>query len=156
MSKHVVTVVEDDNGNLVLPLTDQIMDQVGWTEGDTLEWKDNGDGSFGLTKKETTIEETDWVLVECVSQFRQRYVVEVPKGKTDWATDSVVMNEAKEFSQEHLGETVVSHRVISKEEFLKMCNKDNDYCLSWNDEKKIDSFLTRWDFKLDKVKGSEA
>ena len=156
MSKYVVTVVEDDNGNLVLPFTDQILEEVGWTEGDTLQWKDNDDGSFSLTKKETTVEETEWVLVECVQQFRTRYVVEVPKGKTDWAADNVVMDEAKEFSQKYLDETIISDRAISKEEFLKMCDKDNDYCLSWNDEKKIDSFLTRWDFKLDKVKGSEA
>ena len=54
-------------------------------------------------------EETQLVLVECVSTFRQRYMVEVPVGtddygndKTLWALDTVTMQEAKEFSQEYL------------------------------------------------------
>ena len=84
------------------------------------------------------------VLVECVSQFRQRYVVEVPTGKAEWALDTVVMNEAKEFSQEHLGETIVSHRVLTRDEVLSLCNKDNAYCSSWTDEKKFETFVTEW------------
>jgi hypothetical protein len=42
---------------------------------------------------------TEFVLVECVSTFRMRYVVEVPEGKSEYALDTVVMNEANEFSQ---------------------------------------------------------
>ena len=61
------------------------------------------------------------VLVETVSTFRIRYVVEVPKGEKDWALDTVVMKDAKEFSQSYLDEIIVSHRVVSKEEALSMC-----------------------------------
>ena len=50
--------------------------------------------------------ETQWVLVECVSTFRNRYMVEVPVGtddynndKTLWALDTVTMQAAKKFSQ---------------------------------------------------------
>jgi hypothetical protein len=103
-----------------------------------LDWKDNGDGSFSMTKKET-----EWVLVEAISQFRERYMVEVPKGKAEWALDTVSMNEAKEFSQEHLGEVIVSHRVVTYDEAIKMCDEDNDYCKSWSDDKKIDAFFTK-------------
>ena len=46
------------------------------------------------------IKETEWVLVECVSTFRMRYMVEVPKDKSEYALDTVTMNEAKEFSQD--------------------------------------------------------
>jgi len=53
------------------------------------------------------------------------------------------MNEAKEFSQFHLGETIVSHRVIPFTEALELCDVDNDYCKKWNDEKKIEVFFTK-------------
>ena len=85
---------------------------------------------------------TELVMVETVQQFRQRYVIEVPVGKKDWALDTVVSEQAKEFSQLHLGETIISHRVISEKEALEQCEIDNDYCKSWNNEKKIEAFFT--------------
>lgn len=88
--------------------------------------------------------ETELVLVETVSTFRMRFVVEVPKGKSEWALDTVVSNEAVEFSQEYLGEQIVSHRVVSKEEVLRICDIDNSYCKSWSDDKKIETFITPW------------
>ena len=94
-------------------------------------------------------EKTQLVLVECVSMFRMRYLVEVPVGtdnygydKKEWALDTVTMEEAKEFSQQHIGETIVSNRVISKEEALTLCDQDNDYARSWPEEKKIEQFFT--------------
>jgi bifunctional ADP-heptose synthase (sugar kinase/adenylyltransferase) len=94
-------------------------------------------------------EETQLVLVECVSMFRMRYLVEVPIGtdnyghdKKEWALDTVSMEEAKEFSQQHIGETIVSSRVVSKEEALTLCDHDNDYASSWPEEKKIEQFFT--------------
>ena len=86
--------------------------------------------------------ETELVLVECIQQYRMRYVVEVPVGRAGWALDTVSCDEAKEFSQLSLGETIVSHRVVSKEEVLKICDEDNDYCHSWTDEQKFDAFVT--------------
>ena len=86
--------------------------------------------------------ETELVLVECIQQYRMRYVVEVPVGKSDWALDTVTMEEAVEFSQLSLGETIVSHRVVSKDDVLKLCDIDNDYCSSWDTEKKFDVFVT--------------
>ena len=94
-------------------------------------------------------EETQLVLVECVSTFRQRYMVEVPVGtddygndKTLWALDTVTMQEAKEFSQEFLGEQFVSHRVVTYDEALSLCDKDNDYTVSWDTETKVKNFFT--------------
>lgn len=136
-----VIIEEDDEGNLVLPLSDDMLEELGWEIGDTIDWTDNKDGSWSMTKKK----ETEFVLVECVSTFRMRYMVEVPKGKADWALDTVVMNEAEEFSQEHLGEHIVSHRVVSKEDALALCNADNDYTKTWNDEKKMEVFFTMID-----------
>lgn len=144
MLSKVVTLVEDgDTGDLILPLGEEIMEEVGWEVGDTLEWIDNKDGSFTIMKKQEV--ETELVLVECISQFRQRYMVEVPKGKAEWAMDTVTLKQADEFSQAHLGETIVSHRVVSKDEMLAICDIDNDYAKAWNDEHKIKTFVTSWD-----------
>jgi bifunctional DNA-binding transcriptional regulator/antitoxin component of YhaV-PrlF toxin-antitoxin module len=132
--------VEEDTttGDYILEFPPEMLEQVGWKEGDVLDWKDNGDGTFILTKKET-----QWVLVECVSTFRQRYMVEVPKGKAEYALDTVTMEEAKQFSTEHLGETIVSHRVVTKEEALALSDIDNDYTVTWDEETKMKNFFTR-------------
>lgn len=137
-------IVEEDpkTGDLILPFPEGLCDQLGWEIDDTLDWEANEDGSFTLSKKI----ETEWVLVECVSTFRTRYMVEVPKGKSEWALDTVTMNEAKEFSQEHLGEQIVSHRVVSKEEALALSDTDNDYTAeSWDEETKMKNFFTPWE-----------
>lgn len=140
MSKsYTVEVQEDAEGELFIQFPDEMMAEVGWKTGDVLNWGDNKDGTFTLTKKEM-----DWVLVDCVSTFRTRYMVQVPKGKAEWALDTVTMEEAEEFSQEHLGEQISSHRVVSREELLEICDKDNDYTKSWDDDKKIEVFCTPW------------
>lgn len=146
----VATLQEDpETGDLILPLPDEVMASNGFEIGDILKWKDNKDGSFSITKKAS--EEKQWVLVECVSTFRTRYMVEVPVGideqgndKAKWALDTVVMGEAKEFSQEHLGEQIVSHRVVSKKEALALCDVDNDYIGEWDKETKMKNFFTTW------------
>jgi len=147
MAKKTWTIsLEEDpeTGDLILPLNDDILEETGWKTGDSIDWIDNKDGSWTMKKIET-----QWVLVETISTFRERYMVEVPVGidqygkdKADWALDTVTLEEAKEFSQEHLGETIVSHRVVTKEEALAMCDKDNDYARVWNDELKIKTFFT--------------
>jgi hypothetical protein len=48
-----VTVEEDpETGDLMLPLPQDLLDIKGWKEGDTLTWKDEGNGSWSLTKKD--------------------------------------------------------------------------------------------------------
>jgi bifunctional DNA-binding transcriptional regulator/antitoxin component of YhaV-PrlF toxin-antitoxin module len=145
--QYTINLQEDpETGDLILPFPEEFLEETGWKEGDVLEWHDNKDGSFSMTKKET-----QWVLVECVSTFRMRYMVEVPigtddygKDKSEWALDTVTMQEATEFSQEYLGEQIVSHRVVSKEEALSLCDKDNEYGSSWTEEVKMKNFFTSW------------
>jgi hypothetical protein len=140
-----INLEEDpETGDLILPLNDDILEQTGWKTGDAIDWTDNKDGSWTMKKIET-----QWVLVEAVSMFRERYMVEVPVGvdrygkdKAEWALDTVTLGEAKEFSQEHLGETIVSHRVVTKEDALAMCDEENGYAKKWNDELKIQTFFT--------------
>ena len=137
----ITTIKEDINGDLYIDLPEEILTKSSLSENDIVEFINNNDGSFTLKKVEK--EETEFVLVECIQQYRMRYMVEVPKGKSEWALDTVVMEEASEFSQKDLGETIVSHRVVSKEELLNICDKDNNYCKNWSDDKKLDIFVTK-------------
>lgn len=47
--------VEEDpeTGDAILKFPDDLLETAGWKEGDTLEWKDLGDGTWQLSKKET-------------------------------------------------------------------------------------------------------
>jgi hypothetical protein len=92
-----------------------------------------------------------YVMVEAISQFRQRYVIEVPddhdKGdfpcsSIEWAEDTVTMEQMTEFSQKWLGETIIGSREVTKEEILRICDEDNEYCKSWTDDHKFDTFVT--------------
>lgn len=99
-----------------------------------------------------------FVLVDTISQYRMRYVIEVPDDHNDgehpcsaetWAADTVTMEEMREFSQLWLGETIVSTREIAKEEIVPLCDKDNEYCKEWTDEHKIKTFVTEVGYKRD-------
>jgi hypothetical protein len=85
--------------------------------------------------------DTEFVLVETVSMFRMRYMIEVPKGKSHYALDDVVGGELKEFSQKHLDEIIVSHRKVKQKKIVEMIDNDNEYCKSWSPEKKLESFV---------------
>jgi hypothetical protein len=138
-----INVEEDEQtGDLILPLNDEILEQCGFAVGDDIEWVDRGDGSWMIQKVEKQ-HDTEWVLVECAATYRMRYMVEVPEGKAEWALDTVTMKEAKEFSQEYLGEQIFSHRVVTKEEALELCDQDNKYGSSWPEELKIKNFFTK-------------
>jgi hypothetical protein len=71
-----------------------------------------------------------------------RYVVETPIDHPEYALDTVTMTDAKEFSQFYLGETILSHRVVSQDEVIALCDQDNDYVKTWNDQSKLDAFVT--------------
>jgi len=80
-------------------------------------------------------------LVETVSMFRMRYVIEARE--EGHAADEFVMEigkeSFKEFSQHHMDEVIVSTRELSAKEYLKLFDKDNDYCKSWDISKKMES-----------------
>lgn len=75
-------------------------------------------------------------LVETVSIFRHRYVVEAKE--EEHACDEVVCSgeSLKEFSQYHVDENITSVRSIDDIEYLDLFDKDNDYLKSWSDEEK--------------------
>jgi hypothetical protein len=148
MKRWILEVKEDpDTGDSILEFPPDLLEETGWKEGDELIWTDNKDGSFTLTKKP----KTQWVLVEAVSLFRLQYMVEVPVGTDDygndkakWALDTVTCEEAKEFYQEHIGENIVSHRVVTQDEALEMFRKENPTFSGWSDDLIMKNHFTTW------------
>lgn len=85
-----------------------------------------------------------FVLVETISQHRMRYVVELENSNPNtWALDTVSCEEATEFSQEHLGETIVSHRQIGEQEMLQLFYRDNDYLNRLTPDEVKQKFVTK-------------
>ena len=93
-----------------------------------------------------------YVMVDTVSMFRMRYCVEVPddvgeelyfKDGTrsfpctaeEYAKDTVTCEDAKEFTQHHLDEVIVSTREVTLEEALAQYRKDEPTLgEAWDDE----------------------
>lgn len=52
MKSWTVTLEEDpETGDLILPFSNEMLQEVGWQEGDVIEWIDNKNGSWSLIKK---------------------------------------------------------------------------------------------------------
>ena len=90
-----------------------------------------------------------WVMVDTVFTYRMRYCVEAPADHPEYALDDVSMETSKEFSQLPLVEQIVSHRVVTEQEALAMCEVDNDYCRTWADDMKLQAFFTKEGEKRD-------
>ena len=77
-------------------------------------------------------------LVETISVFRMRYVVEAECA--EHAKDEVTMNndgKLHEFSQLHIDEMITSTREIDRTEYLRLFDEDNDYLASWDEDSKL-------------------
>lgn len=48
--KWTIELETDENGELILPLGEEICAEAGWSVGDTIKWIDNGDGTWTLRK----------------------------------------------------------------------------------------------------------
>jgi hypothetical protein len=99
-----------------------------------------------------------YVMVEAISQFRQRYVIEVPddhdKGdfpcsSIEWAEDTVTMEQMKEFSQKWLGEVIIDSREVTLDEVMDICDKDNEYLSEWTVKQKMDNLVTEIGYERD-------
>lgn len=88
---------------------------------------------------EVMSEEKKLYVVDVMSTFRMRYVVEAKN--EDHAWDEVVCNEHntdfKEFSQVHVGTHIFSSREVDTKEYLELFDKDNSYLSKWTDEQKL-------------------
>jgi len=89
-----------------------------------------------------------YIMVDTVSMFRMRYCVEVPDDlenctSEEYAKDTVTCEDAKEFTQDHLDEVIVSTREVTLEEALAQYRKDEPVLgEAWDDEIIIKNSIT--------------
>ena len=134
-------VVEGDDGDQLLQLSEDFCKDQDWREGDVISW-DIKDGSVIATNKCAQERKNKsgkkLVLVETVSVFRHRYVVEC--NEEEHAADEVVCrlgnDDFEEFSQHHIDENISSTRVITEQEYMELFDKDNHYLAKWDAEQK--------------------
>jgi len=100
---------------------------------------------------------SDYVVVDTVSMFKQRYIIpreELQKLNEDvkltdklakeWASDSVTTEEVKEFSQRWLGETITNVDIVDTEKVLKLFKEDNEeLSQEWTQAKQLD-YINDW------------
>lgn len=56
--KKTIQVIEDpQTGDLLLDLTEEVCNELGWTVGDTLVWEVQDNGSWALRKKDDNLEQ---------------------------------------------------------------------------------------------------
>ena len=97
-----------------------------------------------------------YVMVDTISMFRMRYVVEVPDDvgeetctPEEYAKDSVTCGDVREFSQEYLDEVISSCREVTKEEAVAQWRQDNGSFSSWSDDLITKSAITEVGFDID-------
>jgi len=75
-------------------------------------------------------------LVETVSMFRIRYVVECENA--EHAKDTVIMNEVDEFGQLHIDENIIGCREVSDDDVANLFFEDHPYLEEWGPEKAME------------------
>lgn len=98
-----------------------------------------------------------YVVMTAVSTFKMRYVIPIEAieehnlGESvsdlqaiEFGKDFVSAEEVKDFSQDHLGETIVDAGIYDEETVLKIFNKDNAYLDDWTLEQKIE-YIKDWE-----------
>lgn len=48
--RYTIPIESDENDDLYLPLPDDLLDDLGWQEGDILEWSEDIDGTLLLKR----------------------------------------------------------------------------------------------------------
>ena len=51
VSYEVITQEDPETGDLILPIPQELLDKMGWREGDEIEWKVDTEGRWVLSKK---------------------------------------------------------------------------------------------------------
>lgn len=111
--------------------------------------------------------ESKYVVVTAISSFKIKYVIpteelqklnestELDEARArEWAEECVIMEEVKDFSQKHIGETVIETDILDEDGILEMFDRENDYLSEWTREKKID-YARAWEDAYTKRKAAE-
>lgn len=56
MTDSLKIVKDEESGEYLLQLTDEVCEELGWEIGDSLKWEDQGDGSWSLRKVDNVLD----------------------------------------------------------------------------------------------------
>jgi len=152
--KYVLDVkTDEDTGEFYINLPDEVLDKAGLKVGDTIKWVDNNDGSWSLIKME---DKQKYFVVDVLSSFRCSYVV---KAKClEHALDEVTCRESdhtfKEFSQKHIGASIIDGYEVSRQEVLDLNKVDNSYLKNWSEEMVINGLVNEINYGENDVQES--
>lgn len=51
-TKYTVVTQHDENGDVILPIPEELLEKLGWKEGDNIEFGISDEGQFILTKSD--------------------------------------------------------------------------------------------------------
>ena len=51
MDNTFTAILEEDGEDLILPLPEELLENLDWNIGDRLEWTDQGNGTWSIRKK---------------------------------------------------------------------------------------------------------
>jgi hypothetical protein len=82
-----------------------------------------------------------YAVVKTVQTFVHTYVVPIDQLDTADPVENlkslVSQEQIEEFSQKHVGETIVDGYVINEEKMLEMFDRENEYLANWDKNKKV-------------------
>ena len=78
-------------------------------------------------------------LIETVSVFRHRYVIETDTQEKaeDAVINHIEIGDLREFSQKHITESIPECKEISDSDYLKMFDQENDFITDWPVSQKL-------------------
>jgi hypothetical protein len=59
-AKTWTVVIQEEGEDLILPLPQEMLDEVGWKLDDKLEWHNKGDGTWEIQKKQEQSDRKDF------------------------------------------------------------------------------------------------
>ncbi|NBQ97609.1 MAG: hypothetical protein EBU12_05190 [Microbacteriaceae bacterium] len=142
-------VYDEQTDEYLLHLDEEWCKENDWVVGDNINWEVINDSAVATNiSAQQRKTELKYVLVETISMFRQRYVVLA--NSEEHARDEVTMmdHEFKEFSQLHLDEIISSTRVLTEDQVIELCDRDNDYLKNWTREKKLVNLVNKISYEV--------
>ena len=110
-----IDLIEDDNGDQILPLPDEICKSLNIGPGTEMEFFPQEDGSIVMKRKN----ELNTYAVETISVFRHVYFVKAEN--EEHAADEVVCNGVNlKYFQKHISEDVVRSYKVSNADMVQL------------------------------------
>lgn len=114
-TKHAIELIEDENGDQILPLPDEVCKSLNVGEGSELDFIPQSDGSIIMKRKH----ELQTFAVETISMFRHVYFIKAESA--EHACDEVVCDEGNlNYFQRHITEEIVRSYPVTNSDMVTL------------------------------------